>query len=413
MKKTLCRLLAVLLGLVLAEGAVRAGAAVLADGYSAGASRQVREAIARAIVPSEERSGQGTEPLAGVLHARRFLHPYTGWTTGRVQGMFEAELERTPDDSYEIWVVGGSVASVFAAPKVPAVGFLERGLRAQPALAERGARILDFGVGAYKQPQQVTLIAHLLTLLDPPDLVLNLDGFNEVALAFQNVEAGTHPTYPSISSWTPLAKNSMNSPVALRALVAMRSAQERIARIDRLCKRWYLEQLAITGLFVSARLQSAEAEFHTAQAEYTRLVAENTDKFLRGPAAPPVEQEADRAVQIWEDSSRALHGLLAALGVDYLHVLQPTLHDPGAKPISEQEQRTGKAIKAWIRGVQEGYPRMRAAGKRLQRDGIAFFDASRVFAECEQTLYQDSCHFGAEGNLILARALLPELIRRL
>lgn len=88
-------------------------------------------------------------------------------------------------------------------------------------------------------------------------------------------------------------------------------------------------------------------------------------------------------MKVWEDSSRAPHGLLAARGVDYRHVLQLTLHDPGAKPISEQEQRTGKAIEARIQGVQEGYPRMRAAGKRLQRDGIAFFHAPRVFAECE------------------------------
>ncbi|MEO0653147.1 MAG: hypothetical protein AAFZ65_20895 [Planctomycetota bacterium] len=60
---------------------------------------------------------------------------------------------------------------------------------------------------------------------------------------------------------------------------------------------------------------------------------------------------------------------------------------------------------AWLRGVVEGYPRLREAGAALAAEGIAFFDASRVFAEVQETLYFDSCHFDARGNQILAQAI--------
>lgn len=56
--------------------------------------------------------------------------------------------------------------------------------------------------------------------------------------------------------------------------------------------------------------------------------------------------------------------------------------------------------------IESGYDLLREAGKDLDKEGVAFHDLSRTFAAESGTLYVDNCcHFNAEGNRILARAM--------
>jgi hypothetical protein len=67
----------------------------------------------------------------------------------------------------------------------------------------------------------------------------------------------------------------------------------------------------------------------------------------------------------------------------------------------------------WKRGVLEGYPLLRGAGAELAARGVPFLDASRTFADVRETLYFDACHFGPEGNRILAEAIAEAFLARL
>ncbi len=130
------------------------------------------------------------------------------------------------------------------------------------------------------------------------------------------------------------------------------------------------------------------------------------DSPLLGPRFEGEGPEAiELAVELWREASQDIAALCARRGIAYLHVLQPTLHDPGAKRVSEDEIRTGGAAFEWIQGVRQGYPRLRAAGEALRAQGFPFWDASRLFAEVEETLYYDACHFNRKGNQILAMAV--------
>ena len=77
---------------------------------------------------------------------------------------------------------------------------------------------------------------------------------------------------------------------------------------------------------------------------------------------------------------------------------------------SEEEQRRGGLSRDWRAGVLFGYPLLREKGAELAASGVKFFDASRVFAGEDQTLYHDSCHFGKEANERLARAMAEEFL---
>jgi hypothetical protein len=64
-------------------------------------------------------------------------------------------------------------------------------------------------------------------------------------------------------------------------------------------------------------------------------------------------------------------------------------------------------------GVRLGYPKLRAAGAELAAQGVPFLDASHVFADVQDTLYYDACHFDKRGNGLLAELLAPALLAAL
>jgi hypothetical protein len=127
-----------------------------------------------------------------------------------------------------------------------------------------------------------------------------------------------------------------------------------------------------------------------------------------GPDYPRGDEAIMAAcVTNWFESSLSIHALCASRGIAYLHVLQPTLHDPGSKPLSTVEQNIPPGPAAWKPGVVMGYPLLRQRAKDLSTRGVHFIDASRAFADVKETLYNDACHFGPQGNEILARIIAP------
>ena len=50
--------------------------------------------------------------------------------------------------------------------------------------------ICNFGSGGYKQPQQLAALSEALLLGVPLDVVVNIDGYNEVALGKSDAQRG-------------------------------------------------------------------------------------------------------------------------------------------------------------------------------------------------------------------------------
>ncbi|MEM7307385.1 MAG: hypothetical protein AAF682_11980 [Planctomycetota bacterium] len=336
----------------------------------------------------------------------RFLHPYLGWETWRGLQIVEAQRKRKKKPrTYEIWVVGGSVAATFGEPDRGGAPALVAALSEDPRFADRNIRVVNHGRGAYKQPQQLQLVGYLLTLVAPPDAVVNLDGFNEVAVANANASMDVHPAYPSTAQWSTLARSVSSNPTLLGGLLEIQREEERGVRIAAQAERYALHRSAITGWVTLRRLKRVRAAWGAAGARYAALLRDEGTELMDGPELPAPAEVAARSARIWAESSRSLHAICADRGIHYLHALQPTLHDEGSKPLTPDEIATGAATPAWVEGVQLGYPLLRKAGARLREQGVAFYDTSVVFAATEETIYHDACHFESAGNRLLARAI--------
>ena len=76
--------------------------------------------------------------------------------------------------------------------------------------------ILNFARGGGKQPEQLSILAYMLSLGAEFDMIINIDGFNEVALPpAENIPKGVYPFYPR--QWYYRARNIID-PLEIRQL---------------------------------------------------------------------------------------------------------------------------------------------------------------------------------------------------
>lgn len=397
------------LALILGELGLRGFRAAFGEGYSAERVRgqlQQLERRNREFVPRPNDDLPWT-PVESE-RAERVLQPYVGYDIVGGLDLLEdqlADAKATPQiPTFRIAVFGGSVAQIFAQE---AEQHLRRALGATPRLQGVDVRILSFARGGFRQPQLQAFLAYLLGLGIRPDAVLCLDGFNEVAIGRQNAGLGTHVSYPSVAHWAQLVARGSDDEAAIAIAARVRDAQTELARFTSWALEHDLARSAILGELALRRAQSLRRRSLRGFAEYTdRLRASQSRRAIAGPALP--DDRADpvpAAVALWREASFNMRALCEARGIPYLHVLQPTLHDSGAKPIHPDEARDGAIDAEWLEGVQVGYPLLRAAGAELAERGEHFFDASRIFASVEEPLYFDNCHLNARGNELLAKAI--------
>ncbi|MDE5116467.1 MAG: hypothetical protein O4860_04195, partial [Trichodesmium sp. St2_bin2_1] len=134
------------------------------------------------------------------------LHPFFGYVLK--QGIFANEESgirvnnyglvskydypfiKSNNNQFVIGVFGGSVANDFVVNSlfneaIGNQGFIQY-LKQIPQLKDKEIIILCFAGGGYKQPQQLLMLNYFISIGQEFDAVINIDGFNEVALSHQN-----------------------------------------------------------------------------------------------------------------------------------------------------------------------------------------------------------------------------------
>jgi hypothetical protein len=201
----------------------------------------------------------------------------------------------------------------------------------------------------------------------------------------------------------------------VEALVDLHAAQERAAGFG----RWLLATPLWRGSFLGhlglGRFEGLRGRYAVANTRYLDAIREGRhDNGIRGPRFPRDDEGLSRTIlRAWEEASISMHAMCAARGIQFLHVLQPTLHDQGTKPLSEKEIAGSTVDPVKIAGIAHLYDPMRAAGKRLRARGVAFCDATQVFRDHPEDIYSDYCHFKERGNALLAAAVAKALLEAL
>ena len=333
----------------------------------------------------------------------RVSHPFYGYTRDLpYHSLNDMPPRQRRADTVVIGLLGGSVARDVQPFFQDALNrhFAAAGLRRRPVVS-------GLAMWCGKQPQQALIVAHQLLLGGEFDLLVNLDGVNEMVCSAQNSYQKTFPFFPRW--WRVLS--GLNREDGLRAgrIAVLRQEQARLTAVGETpILRWS----AVLGLVNRYRRERVAAEI--IQRNHELAAAESAYTLEQGGPWKGRKEGTEllpAAARVWYRSSVALAGLAELAGAEYYHFLQPSQYVPGAKPLSDWELAHSYAPKhrKFVLPAQ-GYPLLTDFSRELLRAGLNYFDLSRIFIDHPETLYIDRCcHLNDRGNELLAAAMVQRL----
>lgn len=272
-------------------------------------------------------------------------------------------------DNYIVLVTGGSFA--YGSSIASSNGYLEDQLRTLPSLKDKKIIVHTVAVGGYKQPQQLIALSYFLSLGTHFDLILNIDGFNEVALPeSENITKKVNPFFPRMW-WMRVGR--IDDPEMLVSLAKIELVKEQRKDTAQLFSAFPVRYSVISNLFWLLYDQHAELKAKKMEEGFT-LSKIKEGKKLRYVATGPafsykneVELYHDLA-RVWSSSSLQMHYLSRANNIDYFHFLQPNQYVKDSKPMLEEERkkawRDGQAYKTGVERGQSVSDRSRQKIKR-------------------------------------------------
>ena len=350
---------------------------------------------------------------------RDVVHPYLGFVGDPTKTRFANDLgfrgtyplQQRADDKFIVAILGGSVAEGFAADGMPTVA---QELAKLPQLEGKEIVTVNLASGGYKQPQQLMTLSLMLTLGGQFDAVINLDGFNEVALdEGANAATATFPAYPYF--WNAMVRPATD-PESRRLLGQREYVKSQLVALAKQgmgSPIWksvsYRAFLTMRQEFLIRRLKRTELSIRDQLATIDRGDA----YFMTGPEFDRAsENRLHLLASVWKQCSLQLDRLCRGNGIRYFHFLQPNQYVPESKPLGPAEHALAfNEESIYKSGVENGYRLLADHGKELTAAGVTFVDLRMAFENIEEPVYiDDCCHLDLNGNEIIASIVAQAMI---
>jgi len=327
---------------------------------------------------------------------------------------YDYPVARTSDRQFFVGVFGGSVANWFC--EVGAARLLED-LRRQPFFAAKDLVPICLSHEGYKQPQQALVLTYFLAVGQPLDLVINIDGFNEVALGNLNEQRGWDLSMPSVMHLDPLI-NVVNqatlTPEKLQTLAAIETDKQ---RLNRLAGWINATHLASVDVVLERYYAAVEQGYHEKQQRFQQLPSSPPENSVVHVTPSVRARRGDEvfsdAAKNWAAASVLMHDTLEARGVAYFHVLQPNQYY-GTRRFSEGEAKVALSDQSLFKpGAEKGYPWLEKEllATQASHPGMHLLNGVHLFDALSEAVYMDNCcHYTLAGNDLLADFLARSIL---
>jgi hypothetical protein len=375
--------------------------------------RQLQDQLASSGVPV----GSGGETI----------HPYLGWVMNpqvnegsdlcdrhipvNDLGFNDEELSipKRRADRLIVGVLGGSVAWQMT---VLGESAFRDALRHNPAWRDKDIRIVRLAMSGYKQPQQLMTLNFLLTLGAEFDVVVNIDGYNEIALPVCENDGRVFAAYPRMWHARTIEVVDPRFNAESYRLLQIRGTRQELAQ--NICQSWFRWSPTFNLIWVLRDMywQNELVELGTV------MLQQKLGQSPRFSGSGPRQlygnetEMYDHLCDIWKSASLQLNHLCRGNGTLYLHFLQPNQYLPGSKPMGAKERKERVVeSQGYGQSIARGYPLLIRTGEQLRERGIHFWDLTMLFANVEEPIYIDEfCHYNEQGNEMLARAVAGKII---
>ncbi len=387
---------------------------------------------ARTRVREERSYPMLAAPDRGPVPHWQVLHPYLGFVLhpspredssneygfiGALPPFAVGSLEGRPLEGRRavVAVVGGSVAQRMAHE---ARDVLVSELAGSRCFEDREILIANLALPGVKQPQQLLTLEYFLSIGAAIDVLISLDGFNEVALPIaENQAHGVNPFYPR--NWKFHVAGLQDIPTMRKIGVVefWRELRKGLAQTFSAPPLGFSVTANTVWLLIDRALDRhvtlGMLDITLAQSEVSKQVG---GYMKRGPARPYPSEDVHYGdlVAVWERATHLMHQASRGAGISSFHFLQPNQRVPGSKVFTEEERRIALPRRqAYDEPARKGYPGLISAAERMEAAGLAFDDMTMVYADVAEAVYNDGCcHVNTLGSQLLARAIAERIRER-
>lgn len=319
------------------------------------------------------------------------------------------------DDQFVIGLFGGSVGVWFCqvganrlVERLQQVGFFKRKELIPLCLSHEG----------YKQPQQLLVLAYFLSIGQQFDLVVNIDGFNEVALSSINDQRGIDISMPSAQHLDPLI-NLVNqftlTPEKLQSLAAIGRYKDQLNSLTSAIRR---NRIASVNFALEQYHRIVSNRYHAELARFAALPSNPSSNSIVTVTPPTTRRDGPSLfkdiARNWIGASLLMNALLSPRGVPYFHFLQPNQYYSTRSFRDEEARAVLSDASPFKGGVEQGYPVLVAESQSWmsKTSTMRFFDATHIFDGEAAPVYMDNCcHYTLAGNRILADFIADSILR--
>lgn len=275
---------------------------------------------------------------------------------------------------------------------------------------------LCFAHEGYKQPQQLLVLSYFLSIGQEFDLVINIDGVNEVALSALNNARGVDISMPSPTHLDPLVNLIDQSTLTPDKLYLLADINRDKERLNGLVARMGRNRIASVN-FVLERLYERTRNRYTSELGRFVNLPSNPPEASVVVVTPSVRRRDegslyDDIAKEWASASILMNDMLAARAIAYVHVLQPNQYYTQRR-FSDAEARVAINAKSPFKEpVEKGYPALVRATGELQKK-VRFLNGVGIFDGEQSPVYMDDCcHYTLAGNQRLADFIAASIERK-
>ena len=239
-------------------------------------------------------------------------------------------------------------------------------------------KVFNAAIPGGKQPQQLFVLNYLTLHGFKFDIVINLDGFNELALSFsENLPIKNNIIYPRQYSTQLAAFNS-----------------------DIKCVKKSNSSIHSSNVFPLIELFNLYQIYSCHKKIYGIGESKINETFskLTGFKNEPYNLNLDQIIKLWENSSQMIEDLSKVYNFDYIHVLQPNQYLKNSKILTDYEKSISN-FKKYKYPIENYYNNF-----NLNNINLSYkLDARKIFQYNQDNLYRDyCCHLNNKGMYLLS-----------
>lgn len=336
------------------------------------------------------------------------LHPYLG--IGGAPGIADIGKDNAvkPRDPnvLKVVIVGGSVAYYQGVSKYASQALKDK-LATISQFKNKKIEIRVLAFPSYKQPQQIISLMLSVLFIEKPDIVINLDGHNDIVDTHRNYDARVFYAYPNLWDGITAGIHTDHRQIRIIAdIIDFREYQTSWATSLNGSYLKYSPTLLLVWELADGILENKINDARATYADERRKALKND--AVKGPFQKyPPERKSKIMANLWISGSQMLQKLSYSYGAEYFHFLQPIPDWPGGKVFTSDERALRlHEIANDNNNKVKWYKILLEESARLKQDNINFYSLVEVFRNEKRTVYTDiCCHVNSRGKKILAESM--------